>query len=68
MKFNQIINEVLDKDHPKIKRKNWVNKKLEVGFPNSISIIVLNDTNSIIDTIYSFPVEDLKGSDWEVID
>lgn len=68
MKFNQIINKVLDKDHPRIKRAAWVNKKLGVGFPNSITIIVLNDTNGIIDTIYSFTAEDFIASDWEVID
>ena len=67
MKFNQVINEVLDKDHPRFKRKAWVNKKLEVGFPNSISIIVLNDINNIIDTNYNFTEEDLTASDWEVV-
>lgn len=66
MKFNQIINKVLDKDHPRFKRKSWTNKKLEVGFPNSISIIVLNNTNGIIDTSYNFSLEDLNASDWEV--
>ncbi len=66
MKFNQIINEVLGKTHPRIKRKKWVNKKLEVGFPASISIIVLNDMNNVIDTNYNFTTEDLKASDWEV--
>ena len=68
MKFNQIINKVLGSDHPRIKRKAWVNKKLEVGFPNSISTIVLNDANGIIDTIYSFTAEDSQASDWEVAD
>ena len=68
MKFNQIINKVLGETHPRIKRAAWKNKKLEVGFPNSITIIVLNDTNGIIDTIYSFTAEDLQASDWEVAD
>lgn len=68
MKFNQIINKVLGSDHPRIKRKNWVNKKLEIGFPNSISIMVLNGTNGIVDTDYSFTTEDLKASDWEEVE
>lgn len=68
MKFNQMINKVLGETRPRIKRKKWVNKKLEVGFPSSITIIVLNDTNGIVDTTYSFTNEDLIASDWEMAD
>ena len=68
MKFNQIINKVLGETHPRIKRAAWKNKKLEVGFPSSITIIVLNDTNGIVDTTYSFTNEDLIASDWEMAD
>lgn len=67
MKFNQIINKVLGETHPRIKRKNWENKKLEIGFPKSISIMVLNNTNGIVDTNYNFSMEDLQASDWEVV-
>lgn len=66
MTFNKVIIEVLDKELPRIKRKSWDNKKLQVEFPNSFVTLVLNNKNNIIDTFYSFSEGDLLASDWEV--
>ncbi len=67
MTFNKVIIKVLEKDHPKIKRRFWGSKYLELGIPNSIKFTLKNKKGETIEENYGFSERDLKSKGWKVV-